>query len=137
MTAIEFDRTLLDRPIPVGTFTWDAQKIEEYLAATGEGAPPEDEFGPYAPPLMGMAFVGEPPPLDLQWGRRTFLAGQVFWPLVPIRPGDMITTTTFLRDVYEKTGRTGHLVFVVWETELTNQRGEVVARCRRTLVHQE
>jgi hypothetical protein len=137
MTTIEFDRSLLDRPIPVGTFRWDARMIDDYLAATGEERPPEDEHGPYAPPLMGMAFVGETPAIELRWGRRAFMAGQVFWPIAPIRPGDTITTTTYLREVYEKTGRSGHLVFVVWETELTNQRGEVVARCRRSMVHQE
>jgi hypothetical protein len=137
VTTLQFNRDLLGRPLPIGTITWDALRINDYLAATGEAAPPEDEHGPYAPPLMGMAFVGEVPSIDLRWGSRSFMAGQVYWAIAPIRPGDTITTTTYLRDVYQKTGRSGHLVFVVWETELTNQRGELVARCRRSMVHQE
>ncbi|MFN8534322.1 MAG: MaoC family dehydratase N-terminal domain-containing protein [Dehalococcoidia bacterium] len=137
MTALEFDRSLLDKPTTIGVATFDSLRIDEYLAATGEPAAPKDEQGRFAPPLMGMAFLGEIPWADLGLGGRRFMAGQVYWPIAPIRDGDEITTTTALRDVYEKTGRSGHLVFVVWETELTNQRGDLVARCRRSMVVQE
>jgi hypothetical protein len=32
-----------------------------------------------------------------------------------------------VHDVYEKTGRSGTMVFIVFRTTLTNQRGEMVA----------
>ncbi|GIW10679.1 MAG: hypothetical protein KatS3mg061_1736 [Dehalococcoidia bacterium] len=134
MSPIEFDHSLLGQPIVIGRNTVRPEQIVDYLIASGE----EEAFtaAPEAPPLFGIAFLGEVPPIGLQFGSRSFMAAQAYWPLQPIRAGDELTTTTVLREVYEKTGRSGHLVFVVWETELTNGRGEPVARCRRTMVHQ-
>jgi 3-hydroxybutyryl-CoA dehydratase len=45
----------------------------------------------------------------------------------PIRPGDVITATSRIVDLYEKTGRSGSMWFVVYRQELRNQRGELVA----------
>lgn len=46
---------------------------------------------------------------------------------VPIRPGDVITARSSIVDLYEKTGRSGSMWFVVYRQELRNQRGELVA----------
>ena len=44
-----------------------------------------------------------------------------------IRPGDVITVTGKIVDVYERRGKkSGRMVFCVLETTLTNQRGEIV-----------
>jgi len=54
-----------------------------------------------------------------------------------IHPGDVITGITRVADVYEKEkrGRPGKLMeFTVFETELKNQRGELVIRSRSILV---
>jgi acyl dehydratase len=45
----------------------------------------------------------------------------------PIRPGDVITAKSSIVDLYEKTGRSGSMWFVVYRQELRNQRGELVA----------
>jgi len=45
----------------------------------------------------------------------------------PMQVGDTITARTKLADMYEKTGRNGKLLFMVVETTLTNQNGELVA----------
>jgi acyl dehydratase len=45
----------------------------------------------------------------------------------PIRPGDVITARSAIVDLYEKTGRSGSMWFVVYRQELRNQRGELVA----------
>ncbi len=45
----------------------------------------------------------------------------------PIRPGDVIRVTSKLTDAYEKQGKKfGRMVFLVFETILTNQKGEKV-----------
>jgi len=54
-------------------------------------------------------------------------AGAATISFVPIRPGDVIHTRNVLHEVYEKTGRTGSMVFVVSRQTLTNQRGEMIA----------
>ncbi len=46
---------------------------------------------------------------------------------VPIRPGDVITATSTITELYEKTGRSGSMWFVVFRQHLTNQNGETVA----------
>ena len=45
----------------------------------------------------------------------------------PIRPGDSIRASSELKETYEKTGRTGTMIFAVVRSTLTNQKGEVVA----------
>ena len=45
----------------------------------------------------------------------------------PIRPGDVITAKSRIVDLYEKTGRSGSMWFVVYRQELRNQRDELVA----------
>jgi len=46
---------------------------------------------------------------------------------VPLRPGDSILASSELKETYEKTGRTGTMIFAVVRSTLTNQKGEVVA----------
>jgi acyl dehydratase len=46
---------------------------------------------------------------------------------VPIRVGDSIQVSSELKETYEKTGRTGTMIFAVVRSTLTNQEGEVVA----------
>lgn len=52
----------------------------------------------------------------------------------PIRPGDIITATKKVADVYCKEGKTGPLYFTVIETAYTNQKGELVAREHATFI---
>lgn len=48
--------------------------------------------------------------------------------------GDVITVERRLRDLYEKEGRSGPLVFLEFEFDFRNQRGERVARERFTRI---
>jgi acyl dehydratase len=51
-----------------------------------------------------------------------------------IYPGDTLTYSTCLSDFYDKTGRSGTMRFVVRETTITNQHGEIVAVMRNAFV---
>jgi acyl dehydratase len=73
-----------------------------------------------------------PPELDFQGmginaGYECFFHGVVY-------PDDTLTYSTCLSDFYEKTGRSGIMHFVVRETTITNQHGEVVAVMRNPFV---
>ena len=46
----------------------------------------------------------------------------------PIRAGDSIRVSSEVKEIYEKTGRTGTMIFAVIRSTLINQKGEVVAR---------
>ena len=51
-----------------------------------------------------------------------------------IYPGDTLTYSTCLADLYEKTGRSGTMQFAVRETTVTNQHGVVVAVMRNPFI---
>jgi acyl dehydratase len=51
---------------------------------------------------------------------------------VPIRPGDVITATSKVADIYVREGRTGQTMFTVTENRWTNQKGELVRVYRGT-----
>jgi hydroxyacyl-ACP dehydratase HTD2-like protein with hotdog domain len=52
----------------------------------------------------------------------------------PIRAGETLTLTGRIADVYEKTGGSGTLDFVVLETEATDADGRQVFFSRNTLI---
>jgi acyl dehydratase len=53
----------------------------------------------------------------------------------PMRPGDQITLVGKISDIYQKEGRSGPLVFTVFESRYTNQDGELVAIEKLTAIH--
>ena len=50
----------------------------------------------------------------------------------PIRVGDRITRVSSIAEIYEKEGRSGTLVFTVYEHRYSNQEGDLVAVERMT-----
>jgi N-terminal half of MaoC dehydratase len=118
----EFDRTVFP---PV-----TRAQIVEYIAASGEvPLPADDAPDPTAPPtfvvrLRGRRFL----PANLQKiGRSGFDAGKDIEFGVPVRVGDVLTQVSTVHDLYEKTGRSGSMAFIVLRSEVTNQRQERVA----------
>ena len=51
-----------------------------------------------------------------------------------IYPDDTLTFSTCLADLYQKTGRSGTMRFVVRETTITNQHGTTVALMRNPFI---
>ena len=68
-----------------------------------------------------------------------FSAGDEYELFKPVRPGDVITVTTAVGDIYEKQGRPGigRMLFIRYDKTYRNQRDEVVAVCRWTSVNYE
>ncbi|MCP4418855.1 MAG: MaoC family dehydratase [Chloroflexi bacterium] len=58
---------------------------------------------------------------------RSFDAGKCVESFAPIRPGDTITGRSHIHDIYEKTGRSGPMMFIVHRMEFTNQDDVKVA----------
>jgi hypothetical protein len=106
------------------------EEILEFAAAAGETNPLYAGAEPIAPPTFCIRFRGDiffhpniPRPL-LMTG---FDAGKDITFGVPVRPGDVIHSTSAVHDIYEKTGRSGTMVFLVSRQKQENQRGEMVA----------
>ena len=92
-----------------------------------------------APPTLCTLFVRrvELPDIQLKFGRTRFHAGQRVQARAPIYAGDHLTASSHLKDVYAKTGRSGTMVFMVWETTFRNQNGDVVADVQESYAARE
>ena len=142
---IRFDRDLLGVEHSIGSFRVTREMIVAFARATGETDPAltdeeresDSRHGDIvAPPTFCNVFLSDlrRPDIKLQFGDTGFFAGQAIECLAPVRPGDTLQATTKLQAVYAKTGRSGKMVFVAWETAFTNQRSESVALVRDTHV---
>ena len=104
------------------------QQREKYLA--GDEAPPMFLFGAERP-LTPIAEVGADglmndkllPELPL---KRVMAGGVKKRYFGKITPGDVLTITRTLKDIYEKSGSTGPLIFVVYEINVVNQEDQLV-----------
>jgi len=118
-----------------------AEELIEFARALGITEPVYTQPGPElrAHPTYCVRMHGHRPyperlPNELEW-RRGMDAGKDVEFGVPIRPGDAITVRSTLHDVYEKTGRSGSMTFVVLRLTLANQRGERVAVVDNRFMH--
>jgi acyl dehydratase len=137
--AVNYDPALIGKifettdPVPVS-----AEMVSNFCKAVGENNPLHNDpeaaaKGPFggltAPPSFavtfrnGQHFFQHVP----RFGKQGFDAGKDVEFVAPIRPGDTITLSSHVKEIYEKTGRTGSMVFVIVRSTLKNQNGEVVA----------
>jgi acyl dehydratase len=145
-TVVEFDRSVLGKEFLLGTFPVTKEHIREFAEAVGDLNPlyvdeEAAQRGPYqgiiAPPTFYDVFRAEEaklPDLKVQFGNVSYNAGQGCEYFLPIRAGDTITVKTRIVDVYEKTGRSGKMVFIVRETTYENQQQEKVMVVRQSMV---
>ena len=137
--ALEFDKSILGRVFDETKFPpVTKEEILEFAAALGETNPLyTDETaaakGPHkglvAPPtfvtkLRANKFTPEHLP---KFGKVGFDGGRDLELYTPVRPGDQLTMLSTIHEIYEKTGRTGSMYFIVIRNEVKNQKGEKVA----------
>ena len=67
--------------------------------------------------------------------RTGFDAGKDIELGLPVRPGDTVEVRSTLHEVYEKTGRSGSMIFVVIRFTMVNQRGEMLAVIDNRFMH--
>ena len=145
---LDFDRSHLGVDYDAGTYPVDKDEALRYCQAIGETAPiytDEDVArtaghpGLLVHPTFCAIFVRSfgRPDIKLNFGRTSFHAGEAIESLAPIHVGDTLTARTRLKDVYAKTGRSGTMAFVVWETSFTNQHGQQVVAVQESMVRRE
>ncbi|MBI4233592.1 MAG: MaoC family dehydratase N-terminal domain-containing protein [Chloroflexi bacterium] len=78
---------------------------------------------------VGYARVELPIPPQLKGGLN---GGNEFEFFRPLRPGDVITGTAKIVDIFERQGRQWPMLFVVTEMTYTDQKGRLVAKQRST-----
>jgi acyl dehydratase len=131
-------KEMIGRVLSTGSATVTAEHVAAFAAALGDASP---EYTTTAPPTYPIAFMTQ----AMAGGMDTFLElGLNFMTLVhgeqefeyvrPIRAGETLTLTGRVSDVYEKTGGSGTLDFVVLETEARDAGGKPVFFSRNTLI---
>ena len=143
-------KEMIGRVLSTGSATVGAENVAEFARALGDPNPlyvdaASARSGPFgtlvAPPTYPIAFMTQ----AMAGGMETFLElGLNFMTLVhgeqefeyarPIRTGETLTLTGRIADVYEKTGSSGTLDFVVLETEARDAGGGLVFFSRNTLI---
>jgi hypothetical protein len=109
------------------------EEMQEFSLACGETDPrytDSDDPDFQAPVNFATKFHGARMlPEDFpDFDRRTMIdAGKAVTWHAPIRAGETITAKSHLHDIYEKTGRSGLMVFLVHRMEFSNAKGELVS----------
>ncbi len=145
---LHYDRSLYGKEHLAGPFEVTKEQIQAFTQSVGETNPVVlDEAaaraagfdGLVAPPTFCTVLVHRVslPDIKLDFGKMQVHAGQRVQPRAPIVAGDRLTASSHLKDVYAKTGRSGTMVFIVWETTFRNQNGDVVADVQESFARRE
>jgi N-terminal half of MaoC dehydratase len=111
----------------------EAGHVRRFVQAIGD---PNPRWRDEVPPtfLVALAPVSSHLAEAEEYGQGWLNGGNRFEYLVPVLIGDVITARGHVADVYEKEGSSGNLLFIIFETEYTNERGDLVARLRGTAI---
>ena len=145
---LEYNRDLYGVEHQAGPFAVTPELIQTFNRSIGESNPVFTDRAAaqaagyadiLAPPTFCTLLVRnvELPDIELQFGRSRFHAGQRVQARAPIVAGDSLTASSHLKEVYPKTGRSGVMVFTVWETTFRNQDGVVVADVQESYASRE
>jgi hypothetical protein len=113
--------------------TVEAGHLKRFAEAIGD---PNPRWTREAPPTFLVALSPAAYHLEEaeEYGKGWLNGGNRFEYLEPVKVGDRITATSRVADVYEKTGSSGSLLFIIFETEYVNQDGRTIARLRGTAI---
>ena len=118
---------------PPVSATVEAGHLRRFAEAIGD---PNPRWQKEAPPTFLVALA--PVSLHLreaeEYGKGWLNGGNRFEYFEPVRVGDQITATGRLADIYEKSGSTGNLLFIIFETSYVNQQGMLVGRLQGTMI---
>lgn len=113
-------------------FEIEGEKLRDFALACGEKQaryidPEDPEF--QAVPNFTTSFHGDRQlPKGFPMNReQSFDGGKCVEPMLPIHPGDTITAKSEIHDIFEKSGRSGGMMFVVHRMRFFNQRDELVS----------
>jgi hypothetical protein len=132
-SIVERLRARIGKGEPSTEATVEAGHLKRFVEAIGD---PNPRWKSEAPPTFLVALV--PVSMHLEeaeeYGKGWLNGGNRFEYIEPVKVGDRITATGQVADVYEKTGGSGSLLFIIFETDYVNQHGRTVARLRGTAI---
>lgn len=143
---MDLDKSLIGLTGKPYIFDVEKRHIRQFAEAIGDENPlyVDEEYaaksiygGIIAPPSFPIVISQESEgSIDLPLDYNRMLHGeQEFIYQRPIRLGDRLTCQTKVADVYERQGKTGQMQFLVLETELKDEAGEVVVIGRTNIIY--
>ncbi|MFQ5521869.1 MAG: MaoC family dehydratase N-terminal domain-containing protein [Candidatus Methylomirabilia bacterium] len=147
--AIQVNRDVVGKEYTPFAVTVERGKVKEFARAIGDLNPfyLKDDIGRacqwgdiIAPPTFPITFRNEQADTaafldDLGVDISRVLHGeQEFEFFREIKPGETFLCRTRIAELYEKTGRSGPMAFVVRETAVTDQDNQLVAKMRNTTI---
>ena len=147
--TIQINKALLGKEYPPYAVTVERGKIKEFARAIGNDDPLylDDRVGAasawgdvIAPPTFSITFRDEAADTaaflkELGTDISRILHGeQEFEIFRPLQPGQTYLCRAKIVDIYEKTGRSGPMAFVVRETTIADGSNEIVATMRGVTV---
>jgi hypothetical protein len=137
----ELKRSFLNRDFDERRFEVRQDQMLEFAAACGETAPrfTDPEHPDFqAPPTFCARFHGRRMlPGDFPALGIPLDAGKCVMPQRPLRAGTTLVGRSHLHDIYEKTGRTGRMIFLVSRMELYDPQQVLVSIVDSRLVIRE
>ncbi|PYN18418.1 MAG: MaoC family dehydratase [Candidatus Rokuibacteriota bacterium] len=146
---ISINTALIGKEYPPYPFTVERGKIKEFARAIGDLNPcylddrvgAASEWGDLiAPPTFAVTFRDETADTgamlrDLGTDVSRILHGEQEFELFrPLQPGQTYLCRARIVDIYEKSGRSGPMAFVVRETTITDRTNDVVAAMRHITI---
>jgi acyl dehydratase len=146
---IQINKSIVGKEMPPFVVTVERGKIKEFARALGDLNPfylddrvgGASEFGDIiAPPTFLTTFRDESADSGAFFRElgtdisRVLHGEQEFELHRPIRPGETFLCRSKVIDVYERTGKSGPMAFVVRETSVTDATNEIVATARHITV---
>ena len=132
-SVLERLRARIGVAAPSTEATVEAGHLKRFAEAIGDGNP---RWKTEVPPTFLVALA--PVSLHLseaeEYGKGWLNGGNRFEYFEAVKVGDRVTATGKVADVYEKTGGSGSLLFIIFETDYVNQHGRTVARLRGTAI---
>jgi acyl dehydratase len=130
---LEFDRK---------DFVLDPEKVVTVARMSGESLPqfcdPTHPDFQAPPAFIASLAAGRHLPIDFpNLGGIPMDGGKAVTCIKPVRPGEPLTGRTHLHDIYDKSGRSGRMIFLVSRMEIFDAAGEHVATSDSRMVVRE
>src|SRR5437773_6444161 len=147
--TVQINKAMIGKEYSLYVVTVERGKIKEFARAIGDANPfylddrvgAASEWGTLiAPPTFAITFRSERADSDallrdLGVDISRILHGEQEFELVrQLTPGETYLCRTKVVDIYEKTGKSGPMAFVVRETAITDRTNEIVATMRNVMV---
>lgn len=138
----ELKERFLDLEFDTSSFEISTQKIVAVAKATGEPLPqfsdPGHEEFQAPPAVIASLASGRRLPIDFpSLGGIPMDGGKAVACHLPVRADVPLTGRTHLHDIYDKSGRSGRMIFLVSRMEIFDQEGEKLATSDSRMVIRE